>query len=187
MHRRGLDQPHIAINSAAGIPARGIGRIVQPDGQFVLAAELHIRRQVHAPGRITIRPAADESGHSARPSRKTSRRPHPGKSILPASSAGIFNFFRYQPTPAARQPAHAAAAGVGERPFDGPIVRQIDLAATSCHQNPAAHTRRRRRDFPSGRTNLRDGSLMKSLPVGRIHCLMTAVAIGCFVRRRRFV
>ena len=58
--RRGFDQPDVAVNAAARIPARGIRRIVEADGDDVVRAEFDERRQVHAPRGVAIGPAADE-------------------------------------------------------------------------------------------------------------------------------
>src|SRR5450432_1398621 len=93
---------------------------------------------------------------------------------LPASPAEMSSFFRYQPIPA-----------LGKRPIpppalwmNGPSIAQSCGKFIFCHElssKPGCTYATPSPGFPWGRTNLRDGSLMKSFPVGRIHCLITAV------------
>src|SRR5580765_3633360 len=91
---------------------------------------------------------------------------------LPESVAGRFSFFRYQPTPA-----------VGRRPMPPPPERMNGPSmAQSCGKLMGRHELSSNSGctyatpspgLPSGRANLRDGSLMKLLAVGRIHALIT--------------
>src|SRR5690606_19757145 len=60
VHRRGGGQADVAIEAAAGIPARGFGRVVEPDRKLVAGAEFDVGREVHAPAVVAIGPAADE-------------------------------------------------------------------------------------------------------------------------------
>lgn len=56
-----LMQPDIAIQSAAGIPTRGIGWIVEMDGDEVAAVfvvEFQIRSKIDTKGGVTVSPAA---------------------------------------------------------------------------------------------------------------------------------
>src|SRR5437763_7675330 len=91
----------------------------------------------------------------------------------PASAAVMSSFLRYQPTPE-----------LGSRPIppEGPIVRNGPAIAQSCGRFTRCHARSSKSgctkvtelpQFPAGRPNLRAGSLMNALPVGRIQALIT--------------
>src|SRR5688572_29592884 len=58
MHRGSFCEPHIPVKAATGIPAGRIGRVIEPDGQLILAAGLNIRRKIEVERVIAIRPAA---------------------------------------------------------------------------------------------------------------------------------
>ena len=133
-----------------------------------------VRRQVHAPRGVAVRPAADELavqpdgrvGHRAvdvQEDRLAARRAAGmsasfGTSRRPGSAAGPCRRAGRSRGTARRSPSRAA----------GP------RAARRGRRSPAARKRRRRPDCRSGRTNRRAGSLMKRLPVGRIQGLTTA-------------
>src|SRR5262245_2041112 len=60
MNRGGLDEPDIAVEAGAGIPAGGAGRVIEPEDELVFLAGPCVRRQIDAPGGVAISPATDD-------------------------------------------------------------------------------------------------------------------------------
>ena len=58
MHRLGRDQPDVAVDPAARIPARGLIRVVQSNRKDVVVSRSYKRSEVHPEGRIAVRPSA---------------------------------------------------------------------------------------------------------------------------------
>ena len=130
VHGGRLHEPDVAINAAPRIPPRGIGGIVQPDRQFVLSARDRVGGQIHAPGSITVRPAADQLAI------QPYCRVRHGSIYLQEN--GFARVLRRNaqllpiPTHAGTgQTAHATAALGSERAFDRPVVRQVHMAPGS--------------------------------------------------------
>lgn len=125
MQRRRLGQPHVAIQPAARIPARRLGRVIQPNDQLIALACNRIRRQVHAPGAVAVRPTADEV--AVEPDRGVGHRTVEIQKQRAAAIAGRDVQALAIPADApARQPAHATVRPVcQERPGNGPVVRQV--------------------------------------------------------------
>src|SRR5690606_34436361 len=120
------------------IPAGGFGRIVEPDRELVAATEGDMRREVHAPAVVAIRPAADQlaiepdggMGHGA------------VQVEMDAASLLRGRDVERAPVPAdapARQPAHAA---VGTSAMKGPAMAQSCGSVTGC---PALSSKSARR------------------------------------------
>ena len=125
--RRGLLQPDVPVDAAAGIPARGVRRVVQADGQHVGAAGPEKRREVHLPGGVTVGPAADE----------TAVAPHGGVGhgsvdIQAAAAAcvgrGHLEVLAVPADAPPRQLARLAGVLLFEGPLDAPVVRQVQRA-----------------------------------------------------------
>src|SRR6188508_930679 len=60
MHTGGLHEPDVAINTASGIPARRVRRVIQTNRQNVLFSVFDVRRKVEFERRVSVGPAADE-------------------------------------------------------------------------------------------------------------------------------
>src|SRR5262249_45585112 len=56
--RVALHEPDVAVDAAAGVPAGGVGRVVEADGEDVLLAGLEVGSEVDAPGGVAVGPAA---------------------------------------------------------------------------------------------------------------------------------
>jgi len=54
-----LDEPRVPVNARTGVPARVVERIVEPHRDDI-AAGFQGLGQIHAPRRITVRPAAEQ-------------------------------------------------------------------------------------------------------------------------------
>src|SRR5690606_11221804 len=103
-----------------------VGRVVQTDCKGVVAAELHVGREVHAPAVVAIGPAAHQP--AVEPDRGVG---HGAVQVQEdATAALVGGDVELPPVPAnapAGQAAHAAVGAVGEeRAGDGPVVRQGD-------------------------------------------------------------
>ena len=121
---RGVD-PHVAVEARARVPARRAGRVVQADRQLIRLARHHVGRQVDAPGGVAVRPAAHDV--TVEPDRGV--RHGPVDVQEDGSAPGRRGNVEPPAIPAhtrAGQPAHASERpGRQERPFDGPVVRQV--------------------------------------------------------------
>ena len=167
MHGGGLDQPHVPVDSAARVPPRGVLGIVEADRHHVALARLHVRRQVHAPRGIAVGPAAgelavDPDGGVRHRAVDVEEDLAPGVGRMDVDGS---------PVPAdtvERQPSSPAAARRGERPFDTPVVRQVERAPCAVVEI-APGVRRPPSSRPSGRAFRRAGSLMNGLLVVSIH------------------
>src|ERR1035441_10423611 len=85
----------------------------------------------------------------------------------------MFSFFRYQPTLAeGRRPMPPPPERVNSPSIAQSCGKLICCQPLSSKSGCTYATPSPR--FPFGRTNLREASLMKLFPVGRIHCLITA-------------
>ena len=123
MHRRRLYQPYIAIDPAARIPPGRIGRIVQADGDHVLAAEFDVGRQIDSPRGVAVGPAADVL--TVEPDIGVGHRSVHVQVELPTLIAGRHGEVLAIPTDAEEGQLARAARGFGiERTFDPPVVRE---------------------------------------------------------------
>ena len=125
-HRAGDIEPHVAIDSRAGIPARRMVLGREPHSQHILAgAEAKVRSEVEREADIAVRPASQflpvqphpRVGHSAIEQHAE---------IAPAPAFGDGEMLAIPARPVDRQRAGMRVLLRIERPVDRPIVRQTD-------------------------------------------------------------
>ena len=127
VHGRRLDEPDVAVDAAARIPARRLRRVVEPDRDDVVRARPGVRRQVHAPRCVAVRPAAHVM--AVDPDRGVR---HGAVDVQEQLAARVGRRQReVLAVPAhapPRQLARLARRGQVERSLDAPVVRQVELA-----------------------------------------------------------
>ena len=125
---RGAHQPDVAVNPAAGIPARGFRRVVQADGEDIFGAvRLQERREVEPERGVAVGPAADEL--AVAPDDRVSHRAvdvEVGTAVL----GGVGGEREVLAVPADALPGKLAGLA-GELLLEGtgdrPIVREVEL------------------------------------------------------------
>ena len=126
MNGGGLHQPHVAINTASGIPARRVGRIVQTNSQHVLFSEFDIRRQVEFERCITVRPAAHELAVEPNGCIRHCAVNVQIEFLSPFVRRNVEMFSIPRDAPPWKLTGFAGIVLI-ERPLDAPIMRQIQL------------------------------------------------------------
>ena len=127
MDRRGLDEPDVPIDAAARIPARGIRRIVEADGDYVVPAKFDKRSQVNAPRSVTVRPAAN--GLAVEPDFCVRHRAiHIQINFFALVRRWNLQVFAIPTDAPPWKFAGFAGILLFERPLDAPVVRQVQLA-----------------------------------------------------------
>ena len=122
--RFGFDEPHIAVNAAARVPARRVRRVVEADGDDVVRAEFDVRRQIHLPRSVAVGPAADEL--AVEPDRCASHGAiHGQMDFFALVGSGNLQMFAIPGNAPPRQLAGFAGVFLFEGPFDAPVVRQV--------------------------------------------------------------
>ena len=120
----GLDQPDIAIDAAARIPAGGAFRVVKTNGDDVVRAEFERLCQIHAPGSIAVGPAARKM--AVDPDGRVSHRAiHVQADAAALVRGGNLKMLAVPADAPPRQLAGFAGILLFERPFDAPIMRQV--------------------------------------------------------------
>ena len=125
VHRRCRPQPDVAVDPAAGIPARGIRRVVEAHGQHIVAAELDVGGEVEFERRVAIRPAAEEV--AVQPDLRIRHRPVELDKNPPAR-VGRRNreMLAIPPHPPPRELAAFAGIFLRERFLDSPVMRHVE-------------------------------------------------------------
>src|ERR1043166_2142190 len=126
----GFDEPDVSIDAAARIPARGIGWIVETDGEDVFGAGLDEGSKIEAPRNIAVRPAADEL--AVQPDAGIGHRAiHVEIQLLSFVGGRNGEVFTVPPNAPPRKLSGFAGIFLLEGAFDAPIVRQVEPTPTA--------------------------------------------------------
>ena len=127
VQRGRLDQPHVAVNPSARIPAGRVGWIIQPNRENIFSAWLNKRSQVDRPRSIAIGPTANKL--PIQPNRRVSHGAiYFERNLFAGIACGNVKMLPVPADPPPGQLAGFARVFLLERPFNAPIMRQVEFA-----------------------------------------------------------